>query len=118
MKGDEYLYCEQFPEFTVVDGERYVERFSEPWTQHFPDKSARSFEVQLRYHATLLETITFVACDGERYRVPMPEPQRDANGQLRYTISTSSVGWKLAQIYRQYYPLDTAYPLSELELVP
>lgn len=118
MSGDEYLYCEQYPEFTVVDGETYVEQFSEPWTQHFPDRSARSFEVQLRYHGTLLETVTFVACDGERYRIPMPRPRQGANGELRYSISTSSVGWKLAQIYRQYYSLATPHPLTGIELVP
>jgi hypothetical protein len=39
-RGDEYMYYEQFPEFTIVDGETAVENFSEPWTQHFPDKSA------------------------------------------------------------------------------
>jgi tRNA A-37 threonylcarbamoyl transferase component Bud32 len=118
MKGDAYLYCEPFPEFTIVDGETYMEPFSEAWTQAFPDKSARSFEVQLRYHSTLLDTIAFVACDGERYRVPMPKPETDAAGQRRYVISTSSAGWKLAQIYRQYYPLDTPHPLSGVELVP
>lgn len=118
MKGDEYLYCEQFPEFTVVDGETYAESFSEPWTRHFPDPTAHSFEVQLRYHSTLLETVTFVSCDGGRYRVPMPQPHTGTDGQLRYTISMSSVGWKLALIYRQYYPLDTAYPLTDIELVP
>lgn len=59
-----------------------------------------------------------VACDGERYRVPMPEPQHGPNGALRYVISKSSIGWKLGQIYRQYYPLDSAYPLSDIELVP
>lgn len=116
--GDEYMYCEQFPEFTVVDGETAVENFSEPWTQRFPDKHARSFEVQLRYHATVLDTVIFVACDGERYRVPMPAPRPSQDGTMRYVISTSSVGWKLAQIYRQYNPLDSAYPLIDIEFVP
>lgn len=61
-RGEEYIYCVQFPEFTVVDGETYVEQFREPWTQHFPDKSAHSFEIQLRCHATVLETVAFVVC--------------------------------------------------------
>lgn len=117
-RREDYMYCKQFPEFTVVDGETYQEGFSEPWTRDFPDPSARSFEVQLRYHATVLDTVTFVACDGERYRVPMPKRDVDASGTSRFLISTSSVGWKLAQMYRQYYPLDSAYPLSSIELVP
>jgi hypothetical protein len=106
-----------FPEFTIVDGETMNDDFVEEWTKRYPDKSARSFDVQLRYHTTLLERFTFVACDGERYRIPLPEPVKVSEGKWKYVISKSSSAWKLAQIYRQYYPLEDPYALPGVELV-
>ena len=117
-RGDSYLYCVQFPEFTVVDAGTWQESFSEEWTQQFPDKSARGFEVELRYHATVLDTALFVSCDGGRYRVPLPKREKETNGKARFTISRASVGWKLSQMYRQYYPLEETYTLSDVEFVP
>lgn len=115
---ESYLYCIQFPEFTIVDGETWAEEFAEPWTRHFPDPRASSFEVELRYHATVLEREGFVHCDGVRYRIPMPETTKDpATGNISYHLSRSSLGWKLAMIYRQYMPLDDAYTLADIRIV-
>jgi hypothetical protein len=117
IEGDAFLYHRQFPEFTIVDGETLNEKFIEAWTKLYPDKSARSFEVQLRYLSTMLERFTFVACDGERYRIPLPEPVRTGPADWKYIIHTSTTAWKLALIYRQYYPLDDPYALPGVELV-
>lgn len=105
------------PEFTIVDGEMMNESFVEPWTKLYPDPSARTFNVQLRYLATPLEHFTFVACDGERYRVPMPEPIRIGDEEWKYVISTSSTAWKISKIYRQYYSLQDDYALPGGDLV-
>jgi hypothetical protein len=114
--GDAYLYHEQFPEFTIVDGKTMNKNFVEAWTKQYPDKSARSFDVQLRYLTTKLDRFTFVACDGERYRIPLPKPIEIEKGKYKYVIKTSSTAWKIAQIYQQYYPLDDPYALPGIEL--
>ncbi len=40
----------------------------------------------------------------------------DPDGQLRYSISVSSFGWKLALTGST--TLDSSYPLTDIELVP
>lgn len=97
-----YLYCTDFPEFTIRDGKTMTKEFKEDWTEVFSDKSAHSFEVLLRYHSTVLARFTFVECDGCRYRVPLPKRVKKANGDSGYVISRSSPAWKLALLYKQY----------------
>lgn len=114
--GDAYLYHEQFPEFTIVDGDTMNEKFAEEWTKEYPDKTAWSFDVQLRYLTTKLARFTFVACDGGRYRIPLPTPQKIGPAKWKYVIKTSSTAWKLSKIYQQYYPLEDPYALPGVEL--
>lgn len=116
VKGDEYLYHRQFPEFTLMDGETIRENFAEPWTEMFPDKSAKSFEVLLCYLSTTLARFTFVACDGERYRIPLPTQQTGERAG-KYIIKKSSTAYKISCIYRQYYPIDDGDTLSGVEFV-
>ena len=116
LDGDRYLYRSEFPEFTIVDGAGLRESFDEPWTQRYPESKAWSFEVQLRYHTTILERFTFVACDGGRYRIPLPE-QRVIDGERRFFLARSTPGWRLGEIYKQYYPLEDDYALLGVEVV-
>jgi hypothetical protein len=39
--GGDYFYHQEFPEFTVIDGETLVQPFQEEWATHFPDRSAQ-----------------------------------------------------------------------------
>jgi hypothetical protein len=77
-----YLYYVDFPEFTIVDGETMRETFVEEWTTRYPDKTARSFDVQLRYHTTLLERFTSsrATARGTGYRYPSPCRSRTRSG--------------------------------------
>lgn len=101
VEGDELLYHREFPEFTVADGEELVEDFVEPWANSFPDSRASSFQVELRYHATVLERLLFVRCDGLRYRLPAPDRLPDGT----YQVSESSLRFLVASLYHQYRPL-------------
>lgn len=99
VQGDEYMYHEDFPEFTIRDDRTLIEDFREVWTQKFPDRSASSFGVDLRYGTTILRKYTFVSCDGGRYRLPLPTLVGDGD---RFEINVNSIPWQLAQLYGQY----------------
>lgn len=90
-----------------------VRDFQEEWTRHVPDKSARSYVVQLRFGATILRELTFVSCDGGRYSLPLPAVTE--NG--RYEINRNSLAWRVMQLYRQYFPADDALRRAGVNIV-
>lgn len=102
VKGETYLYHKEFPEFTVLDGEELNPQFKSDWTKNFPDPTAWSCYVEVRYLTTILKRVPFIACDGGRYRVPMPEPEKNGTG---WFIKLDGLGYKISELYRQYFPL-------------
>ena len=110
--GEEYFYHSDFPEFTIVEGSTLTQPFRESWTDRFPDKSARSYRVELRVSTTILRQLTFVNCDGGRYALPLP---RRING--RYEISRGSLGWRVMQLYRQYLPAEDTLTRVGIDIV-
>jgi hypothetical protein len=100
VEGEAYLYHRDFPEFTVIAGKTLNESFREPWTQDFPDPTARSYVVQLRFGTTILRELVFVSCDGGRYSLPLPR----VNAARRYEINRNSLAWRVMQLYQQYFP--------------
>jgi hypothetical protein len=112
--GDDYLYHEDFPEFTIRDAPVLVDGFREDWSQRFPDTTATSFVVEVCYGTTVLRQYTFVACDGGRYRLPLPTLVGDGS---RFQIDVSSIPWKIAQLYSQYLPPSAALTAAGVELV-
>ncbi|OGV39090.1 MAG: hypothetical protein A2020_13415 [Lentisphaerae bacterium GWF2_45_14] len=98
---DNYIYYRERPEFIIEDGKILNPSFSESWTKTFHDATASSFEVRLCYLNTLLLKVTFVHCDGGRYRIPLPKIEN--NG---FYICEDSIEWKIAQIYWQDYQLN------------
>ena len=60
------LYHRSFPEFTIRECGIEVDGFVEDWTKRFPDRSASSYGVEVRYHTTALKWFLFVSCDGGR----------------------------------------------------
>lgn len=112
VRGDEYLYHEDFPEFTIVHGEDIFEDFREPWSEKFPNSAASSFYVELRYGTTILRKYVFVVCDGGRYQFPLP----DRNGD-RFQVNVNSMAWRIAKLYRQYYLAETALNWVDVDLV-
>lgn len=76
-----FRYHQDFPEFTIREGEIINSSFVEPWTKKFPDPSAQSYYIDAHYHSTVLRKMVFVSCDGGRYQVPLP--RMDATGTKR-----------------------------------
>ena len=115
INEDTQLYHKQFPEFTVRQGRKINEHFCEPWSKRFPDISAHSFEVELRYFETIIHKETFVTCDGGRYQTPMPKI--DTSDLVRkFYIEKKSFSYKIAKIFWQYYPIDNALQRAGIEL--
>ncbi len=110
--GEDYFYHQEFPEFTVVEGDTLVQPFQEAWTTRFPDRSARSFYVKLCYGSTVLKRFVFVNCDGGRYTLPLPRLE-----QSQFEVNRNSIHWRVAQLYRQYFPIETALALGGVRIV-
>ncbi len=112
--GDEsYLYHKEFPEFTVVEGQTVVKPFQEAWTKTFPDESAKSYHVEIRYGTTVLRQLLFVSCDGGRYSLPAPKITEDG----RFEVNRNSLAWRVTQLYKQYFPAPDALARAGVEIV-
>jgi hypothetical protein len=113
--GDEsYLYHQSFPEFTIRNGEDLNDHFVMDWTKTFPDPTAWSYYVEARYHTTTLRKMAFVACDGGRYRVPLPKPPETGS---KWVINLGSLEYKIAMLYQQYFPLPSTLSGKGLEVI-
>ena len=115
------LYCKEAPEFTIVEGATLNENFREAWAEAYPDPSAWSLSIELRFHATVLRRLSFVDVDGGRYRVPMPEPV--LNGRKAVTTwetSESSLASRVAELlYHHRLSMRPPYsPGHMVRLVP
>lgn len=114
---DNQLYHNQFPEFTVRKGKRIDDHFSERWTDNFEQPYAYSYEVELRYFETIIFKETFVACDGSRYQIPIPEIDNDnVDSERKFYVQEDSLAYKIAKIFWQYYPIDNALRIAGIEL--
>lgn len=115
VNEDTQLYHQQFPEFTVRQGKLINENFREPWSERFPNISACSFEVELRYFETIIHQETFVMCDGGRYQIPLPEFDI-LESEREFYIQANSMAYKIAKIYSQYHPIEKALQRAGIEL--
>lgn len=106
------FYHREFPDFTIAEGEQLVDDFREPWAQRFHDRTASSVRIELRYHATILRTVTLVNCDGYRYHLPLPD--RDGS---RFFVDRESTVYLVARLFRQYRPLDEALSYAGVEVL-
>ncbi len=66
------------------------ESFSEPWTDKFLDKAARRYEVTVEFAGVPVHTFFFVATDGGRYFIPLPN--------LKNGLKIDALQYNLAQI--------------------
>ncbi|MBD1920986.1 ATP-binding protein [Microcoleus sp. FACHB-831] len=116
INEDTQLYHKQFPEFTVRQDKQINEPFApEPWSACFPDTSAHSFEVELRYFETIIHKERFVSCDGGRYLIPLPKIER-SNSERKFYIQQTSFAYKIAKIFWRYHPIDDALQKASIEL--
>lgn len=73
-KHQEYWVYKSDPLFQITIGEEMVHNFQEPWMKNYPDMEHNySFKVYLKYMDTIVDDLVFVALDGHRYVVPLPE---------------------------------------------
>jgi Putative DNA-binding domain len=113
VQGDSYLYHRDFPEFIITIGPTVHDDFQEEWVKTFPDPHASSFYVDCKYLGTTLQRCLFVRFDGGRYQLPIPKLVGD--GSLE--IDTSSLDFKIAELYKQYLPLREILPKHGIKLI-
>ncbi|WP_164856411.1 AlbA family DNA-binding domain-containing protein [Lujinxingia sediminis] len=102
VEDDSYIYHNKYPEFTICDGKGLNLDFKESWTVKFMSCRASSFEVELKYHSTILKRLVFVNCDGGRYRLPLPDPIHKDNGG-GYKIEKDSLAFRVAHLFSQAF---------------
>lgn len=113
VNDDRQIYHEQFPEFTIREGRIVKEDFQERWTKNFSNIRAYSFEVEVRFFETILAVRTFVRCDDNRYQIPLPYIDKEAE---RFYIIEDSLEYKIAQILGQCSPLQHALKTAEIDI--
>lgn len=107
VEGDEYIYHRLFPEFTINFIERDENLFQERWATQFPDKQAYRTQVEVLYLGTRLLKMSFVICDGGRFKIPLPEIRVIGKGKRReFYLTRDSHKYKIAKIFRQYDDLE------------
>lgn len=113
VQGDSYLYHRDFPEFTITEGETVHSDFQESWVTKFPDPHASSVYVDCKYLGTVLKRCLFVRVDGGRYMMPIPKLLEGGSLEL----DTSTLEFKIADLYRQYLPLREVLPPKGIKLI-
>jgi hypothetical protein len=72
-RGEECYHDEWNPEFTLRGkAPEFSEKFTEGWSQSFPDSSAYKKELHLKFHSTVLRKLFVISCDGGRYTTILP----------------------------------------------
>jgi hypothetical protein len=99
--------CNEDNTFQIEIGEN--ERpFTEPWTQVYPDRVGSWLHpVYLKVNGVTIKEISFIACDGGRIFVPLPEYQyeEDQHGDIittSYVWNRQSLRFKIAKIIGEY----------------
>ena len=110
--ADGCLYHRDFPEYKIIEGKKLTSNFVEEWSEKFPDPHASSFYVELWHDSTILKKSIFVLVDGARYTVPLPEYVSKGKWKIR----KDSIEYKIASIYKQYYPLEKILPTKGVEI--
>jgi hypothetical protein len=67
------LVCKEDVDVSLAMAATVNKPFQEPWAEKFPDSSAESVVVALRYRGAIVYEWTCVIVDGGRYLMPMPD---------------------------------------------
>lgn len=101
-EGDTEMHHRIFPEFNIQEGEKLNDPYREYWTDNFPDKSAYSKKIRVRYFGTLIYSMGFVVCDGGRYRISIPDlPPLGQTGN--YFLQRTSIEYKVTNLINRMY---------------
>jgi hypothetical protein len=81
----EVYHYRNFPEYTIeISKEPDNKSYREVWLDNFPDQTAQSHWVDVKYHSTIIKRMPFVHCDGYRFFVPVPRRHTDDDGKTNY----------------------------------
>ena len=94
-------------------GMTWNDEFEEPWTQHFPDKSATGHYADILWRGSLVSRESYVTVDGGRYAIPLPrqdfeEIMPGEHALMPYTISS----WQYA-FGKIIHGLSAGHPYDE-----
>jgi TIR domain len=81
--------------------------FSEEWTQHFFDKRAFRYSINLTINGRTIEQLTFISLDGGRYLVPMPKIRQIDDTHRTFFWSRNSLEFKVGKLvgyFSSVYP--------------
>jgi len=123
VNGDEYIRHRYHSEFVIKrDLEIPEQEFDEPWVRKFPDKTAWKTYIEYWCGSTLLKRSIFVIVDGGRYLIPLPKlhnplPDKDDWNSITFSIDRTSIEWKTAKLFEQYFPLEDVLPRVGVLLV-
>lgn len=113
-----YFYYLPFPEFTVLSNSKNEhEEFSEPWLLRFPDTRGSRDEFLLKYHATIMDKIYVIWCDGARLGLVMPNQRVvDPNGACAtsYFYVFNSVRYLAKEMINHAYPNQSRDYIDEI----
>jgi hypothetical protein len=80
---------------SIAFGATVSESFQESWVTKFPNDSASSQAVWLRYRGSVVNEWVGVSVDGGRYFLPMPEPSGDTYSVSRSQLPFASLMFSL-----------------------
>lgn len=80
----------------------YCGEFREPWLEIYPDPVGARYPVYLKINNTPIKELTFIACDGGRIFVPLPERDFE-NDHAKYKWRRDSLPFKVCKIIGEYY---------------
>lgn len=87
--------------------------FTEPWTQNFSDTTAFAQHVDLLYRGSLVDRLVFVAVDGGRYKLPLPNRDTEDLGGMKTALMGYWVSPFEAQLGRIITGLEADYDVDD-----
>lgn len=91
--------------------------FTEPWTEVYPDsRHSWATPIYLKVNNTPIKEVTFIACDGGRIFVPMPEVETKDDKRVFYWNS-DSLPFSLAKILGKYYIYDNIQGVAKISKI-
>lgn len=88
--------------FQIIRGER-TRDFRERWTNVHPDPNSAIYPVYLKINNNIIKELPFIAVDGGRIFVPMPELRPISEEEVEYFWNMNSLEVKVCRVIGSYY---------------
>lgn len=112
ISGNEFWIC-KVDSLCQIEISQDTEDFTEPWTEIYPSKKSWRTPVYLRINNVAVKEVSFVACDGGRILVPMPEVDIEDGNQQVFYWDQNSLTFNLAKIIGKYYIYKDIYGVAK-----